>query len=175
MKLKIILLYNSSLCVISFPICKFVITFQVKNEPQRQLFIKYRTSLKNLRMKKYYILLLTTTGILFTACSPRLTGTWNIARYENKQPGQQALSMENIGTITFRKNGDGEKNINYSIFGKSTTDNSRFGWYSTGPYVGIESPGSDLSKTWIIITNKRREQKWKSTDGGNVQILELKR
>ena len=112
--------------------------------------------------------------IALVSCSPKLTGTWNIDKYETTKPGEQTVSMNNIGTMTFKKNGDGEKNISYTIFGRTRTDNSRFGWYSTGPYVGIESPGSDFSKTWIIITNKRKEQKWKSTDGANgVQILEL--
>lgn len=112
----------------------------------------------------------------FSSCAPKLVGTWNIARYETTEPGQQAVALSNIGTMTFRKNGDGEKNISYTIFGRNRTDDSRFGWHSTGPYVGIESPNSEFSKTWIIITNKRKEQKWKSTDGANrVQVLELKK
>lgn len=124
-------------------------------------------------MTKLFVALMV---LVMISCSPKLTGTWNIARYETTEPGQQAVSLNNIGTITFRKNGEGEKNISYTIFGRQKTDNSKFGWHATGPYVGIESPNSEFSKTWIITTNKRKEQKWKSTDGANrVQVLELKK
>ncbi|MFV0607306.1 MAG: hypothetical protein ACK5NK_15865 [Niabella sp.] len=112
--------------------------------------------------------------LLLSSCAPKITGTWNIDKYETTIPGQEGIRLTNIGTMKFKKNGDGEKNITYTLFGRNKQDFSSFGWYSTGPYIGIESPGSDFSKTWIIITNKRKQQKWKSTDGANgVQVLEL--
>lgn len=114
--------------------------------------------------------------VSFLSCSPKLVGTWKVTKYETTAQGQQTVSQDNIGTMTFKKNGEGEKNINYTISGKNKTDNSSFGWHSTGPYIGIESPNSELSRTWVIITNKRREQKWKFTDRvSGVQVIELKK
>ena len=125
-------------------------------------------------MKKSLFVTVISFVIVLTSCAPKLVGKWNIDKYETTRPGEQAVSLNNIGTMTFKKNGDGEKNINYTIFGRTRTDNTPFGWHATGPYVGIESSNSDFSKTWIITTNKRKTQKWKSTDGANgVQVLEL--
>lgn len=125
-------------------------------------------------MKTKFLLPIAASVFLLSSCAHKLVGTWNIDRYETSAPGQQGVSLSNIGTMTFKKNGSGEKNIQYNIFGSRKIDNSPFGWHATGPYVGIESPNSQFSKTWIITTNKRKEQKWKSTDGANgVQILEL--
>lgn len=113
---------------------------------------------------------------IFPSCSPKLAGTWKVSKYEVTQSGQKTVSVNDIGTMTFRKNGEGQKQIQYTVSGKERTDNSDFGWHTTGPYLGIESPNSDFSKTWTIITNKRNEQKWKSTDGKiGVQVLELKK
>lgn len=129
-------------------------------------------------MKKIFspIWLVVIAVFALPSCSPKLVGTWNIDRYETTEPGQKPASLSNIGTITFKKNGRGEKNINYTLFGKARRDNSDFGWHATGPYVGIESPNSEFSKTWIVTTNKKKKQNWKSTDGANrVQVLELRK
>ena len=74
-------------------------------------------------------------------------------------------------------NGSGEKNLNYSVLGIQRDDKLPFKWtWNDGKYISIESNGSDFSKTWIIMTNKKKFQKWKSTDGtNNVQIIELKK
>lgn len=74
-------------------------------------------------------------------------------------------------------NGSGEKNLNYSVLGIQRDDKLPFKWtWNDGKYISIESNGSDFSKTWIIMTNKKKYQKWKSTDGtNNVQIIELKK
>lgn len=110
----------------------------------------------------------------FTSCAPKIVGTWNVVKYESTKPGEKTVVQNNIGTMTFKKNGEGEKNLNYVTMGKSKTDDHRFGWHSTGPYVGIESPSSDFSRTWVIITNTRKQQKWKTNDGPNgTQVIEL--
>ena len=69
------------------------------------------------------------------------------------------------------------KNLNYSVLGIQRDDKLPFKWtWNDGKYISIESNGSDFSKTWIIMTNKKKFQKWKSTDGtNNVQIIELKK
>ena len=125
-------------------------------------------------MKKLFIAPSIAIVFMFTSCAHKLVGTWNIDRYETTAPGRTGVALSNIGTMTFKRNGSGEKNVRYSVFGNHKIDDSPFGWHATGPYVGIESSNSDFSKTWIITTNKRKTQKWKSTDGANgVQILEL--
>lgn len=115
--------------------------------------------------------------LLFASCSSSLTGTWSVLRFETTVPGQQGVTLSNIGTMTFNGNGSGEKNLNYNAFGILRDDNLPFSWSQNSKnYVTIESEGSNLSKTWIIIENKKKFQKWKSTDGsGSVQVLELKK
>ena len=46
---------------------------------------------------------------LLASCSPRMVGTWTVQRFETTKPGQQGVSLNNIGTINFNKNGTGEK------------------------------------------------------------------
>lgn len=109
-----------------------------------------------------------------TSCSEKVVGTWNVQKFETIRPGQQNISLNNIGTITFNKNNTGEKNINYDVLGIQTTDNVPFSWRMNETYITIESENSELSKTWIIIESKNKSQKWQSTDGSNeIQTLEL--
>ena len=110
-----------------------------------------------------------------TSCSHRLSGTWAVQRYEEVTPGKQGVALSNIGAIQFKSKGTGEKNINYTILGINKANNLSFKWNcDTGSIVSIESEGSDMAKTWIIITNKKKFQKWKSTDVANkVQIMEF--
>ncbi|MFT3903355.1 MAG: hypothetical protein QM727_09285 [Niabella sp.] len=117
-------------------------------------------------------------ALFLGACSPKLkmTGTWNIDRYETTVNGQQKLTLTNIGTITFKKKGEGDKNLHYTVYGTSKTDSLPFAWYRTGNFIAIESSGSDLSKTWVIRSFKKKEQKWKSAAGTNsVQTLDISR
>jgi hypothetical protein len=113
---------------------------------------------------------------LFTSCAHRLVGTWTVQKYERKTPGERGMSVSNIGTITFERNGKGEKNLDYSLLGVSSTNGTPFEWSATEEFVTIEGDDSDLTKTWIYIENGRKFQKWQSTDGANnVQTLELKK
>ena len=114
---------------------------------------------------------------LTTSCSKRLVGTWNVQRFETLTPGQQGVSLQNIGTLKFKSNGSGEKNLSYNALGKTEEDKTPFKWsWVEDKYVSINSEGSELAKTWIIMENKRHYQKWKSTDGSNrIQVIELKK
>lgn len=128
-------------------------------------------------MKKMKLSLLLFGLLLMASCSHRLVGTWNVTRFENGKPGEQSITLQNIGTIHFNKNGSGEKHLNYVVLGKEIADSSPFNWtWNNDEYVSIESPNSDFAKTWIIVENKKKSQTWKSTDGTNrVQVLELKK
>ena len=56
-------------------------------------------------------------------------------------------------------NGSGEKNLNYSVLGIQRDDKLPFKWtWNDGKYISIESNGSDFSKTWIIMTNKKNSK-----------------
>jgi hypothetical protein len=117
---------------------------------------------------------LTFSLFLFASCSPKLVGTWNVEKYERSTPGEQGMSVSNIGTITFNKNGTGTKNLDYSLLGVSKKDATPFTWSTTEQFITIEGDESEFSKTWIYIENKSDYQKWQSTDGANnVQTLEL--
>lgn len=125
-------------------------------------------------MKKNIFITAIFFAIVFTSCAPKLVGIWKIDRYETTMPGSQTIELNDIGSLTLKKDGSGEKNIQYNVSGVNKTDNTPFGWHATGPYLGIESPGSDFSRTWIIVTNKRKQQKWRSSDHvTGTQILEL--
>ncbi|WP_281541617.1 lipocalin family protein [Maribacter aestuarii] len=117
---------------------------------------------------------LTFSLFLFASCSPKLVGTWNVEKYERSTPGEQGMSVSNIGTITFNKNGTGTKNLDYSLLGVSKKDATPFTWSTTEQFITIEGDESEFTKTWIYIENKSDYQKWQSTDGANnVQTLEL--
>ncbi len=112
-----------------------------------------------------------------TSCSPRLSGDWMVKGFETLTPGQPGASLSNIGTIHFNPNGTGEKNVNYTLLGLNYSDTHPFNWTAyDGGYVTILSEGSEFSKTWIVIRNKKKNQLWKTTDGANkVQVLELEK
>lgn len=126
-------------------------------------------------------LLLCSLIIFAASCSPKIVDTWNVDSYEVLQENGQNMSSKNIGSITFEKNGEGHKNLNYNFFQNNYTDTEKFSWkLNNEDYIIIEQAGADeddksnLNKTWIIVENKAKSQVWKSTDGKNsVQILKL--
>jgi len=125
-------------------------------------------------------LLITVLSTLFiTSCSPKLAGTWNVDRYEVDNQKGQNITTRNAGEIVLNKNGTGEKNINYSMFQNEFSDLQEFRWNMQGEdLITITSTNSykksDFDKTWIMVTNSKKKQVWKSTDGKNsVQVLEL--
>ncbi len=123
--------------------------------------------------------LITITGL--ASCSAekqfhrRLVGTWNIERYEQQFANGERESASNLGTITFRKNGGGDKEINILTRGLDKRDNSDFSWKNTADAVTIISNNSDLAKTWLVMKNKKTTQQWKSTNQTTVQTMELRK
>lgn len=113
--------------------------------------------------------------------SKRLRGTWRIADYNVELPethSKVAATPQDFGSITFNKNGTGSID-NASIFDNITSRSSgqfNFKWSNTENIVVIRGDGSGYSKSWIVLTNKKDQQLWKSTDGMNkVSTLELRR
>ncbi len=133
-------------------------------------------NIKNMKSNYFRLAAFAVTILSLTSCSQRLVGTWNVAKYENVTPGQQSISLTNIGTMTFKANNTGEKKLDYQVLGIQRNDELSFKWTGTEKYVTIENGGADFSKTWIILENKKKYQKWKSTDGANhIQVIELKK
>jgi hypothetical protein len=103
-----------------------------------------------------------------------LIGTWNVQKYQRSTIGEVGMSVNNIGTITFERNGTGTKKLDYSLLGVSKKDATPFEWTTSEEFITIKGDNSELSKTWIFIEDKNDYQKWQSTDGANnVQTLEL--
>lgn len=114
------------------------------------------------------------------SCSPTIQNTWNIDKYEVINDKGQNTTSQNIGSITFKKRGEGEKNISYNVFQNDYTDKADFTWDLHDDYIiisnGKDAKKSNFNKTWIIVSDKSKKQVWKSTDGKqSVQILELSR
>ncbi|MGB7395129.1 MAG: hypothetical protein WA913_12110 [Pricia sp.] len=126
-----------------------------------------------MKAKSFFILPLLSIFML-SSCAHRLVGTWTVEKYESKSAGNKGVSVQNVGSISFEKDGTGQKEMNYTVLGMERDDSTPFKWSATEEYITIESEDSDLAKTWIFLENKSKSQKWKSTDGKNqVQTLEL--
>jgi hypothetical protein len=128
-------------------------------------------------MKIHSNLLFIGTFAILSSCSPKLAGTWNIEKYEVNEAGKSTVSVANIGSITFDKDNSGVKNVHYAIFQNEYNDKSPFKWHRVNENtISIEGEASDLTKSWLIISNERKQQVWKSTDGATkVQTLTLTR
>lgn len=114
--------------------------------------------------------------MILASCSPKMVGTWDITKYENKTVGGQDIKVTHIGTMSFKKDHTGVKQLNYSILSNQISDSSDFKWSKEEETITITGEGSQLNKTWIIIEDGKKNQKWKSTDGSNtVQVIELKK
>lgn len=118
--------------------------------------------------------------LVLTACSKRLVHTWNIDKFEIIKGNGQKTGSDNIGTITFNKDGKGNKDISYTIFESDYSDKTPFKWEKHEDYILLKTTKSEdsskLAKAWIVIKDKSKTQVWKSTDGENrVQTLKLSR
>ena len=117
---------------------------------------------------------------ILTSCSPKIVGTWNVDKYQVNNMKGQDITTRNAGEITLNKNGTGEKSIEYNIFNNQFSDVQSFRWNLQDTNLTITGTGdkkgekSQFDKTWIVTTNKKDKQVWKSTDGSNaVQVIEL--
>lgn len=116
--------------------------------------------------------------IFLSSCSHRLVGTWNVESYETSRQGSQGIKLNNIGEITFKSNGSGEKNLRYEVFQVKREDQLPFRWVASEMFVTLDGDKdqSEFIKTWIIVEDKRKFQRWRSTDGQNqIQTLELRK
>ena len=146
----------------------------------------YKTDLV---MKQTTIIFCLAAAFLLNGCASatkqftkRLRGTWTVASYGVESPTARSTGAPSVfGTITFNKDWSGSVE-NASIFDNLTSRAATTGgkylfrWSNTENIVVIRSEGSTASKSWIVVTNKKDRQVWKSTDGNNeVNTIELKR
>ena len=120
------------------------------------------------------VVILFIIGAMLTSCSNKLIGTWIIQRYDIAKPEQKSVSFYNIGIMKLEEDGTGSNNIIYDISGVKIVDRLPFKWKTKDNSITIIGKGSEFSRTWILLENKRRYQKWESTNDSNqVQTLEL--
>lgn len=126
-------------------------------------------------MKNFFTLSLLVLTLGLTSCSKKIVGEWQIAKYQTSKPNEQEITLNNIGTIHFKKDNTGDKNVNYTVFGLTKRDNLPFKWLETDEYLTLISEDSDFSKSWIIIEKDRKKIHLKSTTGAEIQVLELRK
>lgn len=129
-------------------------------------------------MKNATIILLLSLAV--TSCTPKIVGSWNIDRYEIDNYKGENLSARNAGDIQINKNGTGQKNLSIKFFDRQSGQSESFRWDYKDQILRIydvdSRQSSDFAKSWIVTTNKKKKQVWKSTDGSNsIQIIELSR
>ena len=134
-----------------------------------------------IRKSLFQVGALALTLSLFASCSAqkrfqrRLVGTWNVERYEQLYPSGQRDVSPNVGSVTFRRNGGGENDLPVLTRGVRMPDAGSFSWKNTTEEVTIISGNTYLSKSWIVMRNKRSHQIWKSTTQSVVQTMELRK
>lgn len=124
---------------------------------------------------KFTITIAALIVLLLTSCTNKLVGTWNIEKYTTTIPEHEGVVLTNIGTMTFKADGLGDKQLNYTIMDVTINDNEPFTWISTDKYVTIKGGNTEFAKTWIMVENGAKSQKWNSTQDNVVQIIELKK
>lgn len=105
----------------------------------------------------------------------RLTGTWNVTRYEILYPSGQREETFNVGTVVFNRNGSGDNDMPILTRNIRTPDARRFSWKNTDQSVTIISENTFLAKAWIIVENRRNRQVWRSTTNELIQTMELQK
>lgn len=112
--------------------------------------------------------------LLLGACAPKITGTWQVSRYETYAPGKQGVILSNLGTMRFDRKGAGEQHLSYTVLGISREEKLPFRWRRKGrKTVIIEGNYSEFARSWNITQNKKNFQKWETSEGERTQRLEL--
>ncbi|HLS30512.1 MAG TPA: hypothetical protein VK021_06620 [Flavobacteriaceae bacterium] len=113
-----------------------------------------------------------------SSCSKSMVHTWNIDKLEIKRENGKNSTYDNIGTITFNKNGTG--NNNFNIIESEEIDTASFKWEESDGNILLKplkkEDSSRLFKAWIITEREAKKQVWKSTNGKNdIEILVISR
>jgi hypothetical protein len=120
-----------------------------------------------------FILLFNLTGTAQKKYAKRLEGQWNISSYEEIRDGKSAMSMANVGTMIFKKDFTGLREMSFSIMNKDQSVSEEFTWTATEESISINSKDEEFPKTWILKSNKKTVQEWISTDSKG-RVLKMK-
>lgn len=127
---------------------------------------------------KYIHFILAGAALMLASCSAqkklhnRLVGRWNVSNYQDLNQGSRT-NLDNAGSVEFTDNNRGVKDISFKAM-QNYRDNSPFSWDNTASTVTIHGDQSEFAKAWIVTTNKKKKQVWKSTNGrGGVQEVTL--
>lgn len=130
-------------------------------------------------MKLIHLFLLS-SPILLVSCSAqsklhnRLQGIWTVTNYQDNFQGSRT-NLDNAGTVEFHSDNRGNKDISFRAM-QNYRDNTPFTWDNSANTVTIHGDNSEFAKAWIVTTNKKKKQVWKSTNGRNgVQQVTLTR
>ena len=137
-------------------------------------YYRIKAKTKLILLSRFFVITLFINAAMLTSCSNKLVGTWIIQRYDIVIPEQKSVSFYNIGFMRFEEDGTGSNNIIYDISGVKIVDRMPFKWKATDNNITIISKGSEFCRKWRLLENKRRSQKWETTNDSNqVQTLEL--
>ena len=132
-------------------------------------------------MKKLLMLPLLISAMSLVSCTAeqklkrRITGELNVAAYTEQNVDGEDGTVQDAGTMTFRKNGKGFKTITGIPWRRNFNEGKEFRWQNSANTVTLFDKNSIFAKSWIITLNKKNRQEWKSTDRGNIQTLQLRR
>ena len=127
---------------------------------------------------KYFHVVLMGALLMLASCSAqkkfhnRLVGRWNVNNYQDSFEGSRT-NLDNAGSVEFTDDNRGLKDVSFRAM-QNYRDNSPFSWDNTSNTVTIHGDQSEFAKAWIVTSNKKKKQVWKSTNGrGGVQQITL--
>lgn len=127
---------------------------------------------------KYIHLVLIGAALMLVSCSAqkklhnRLVGRWDVSNYQDSFEGSKT-NLDNAGNIEFTGDNRGLKDISFRAM-QNYRDNAPFSWDNTGNTVTVHGDQSEFAKSWIVTSNKKKKQVWKSTNGrGGIQQITL--
>ena len=114
--------------------------------------------------------------LMLTSCAPALNGVWTVEQLKKETRVVESLNLQNLGTLTFQKDGTGTKSVSYYEDNKLQYDNRPFEWIKQADNtIRIISPFSDFNGTWNIITDQADFQKWSRMGSRGNQTIELRK
>ncbi|MBX2871660.1 MAG: hypothetical protein KTR30_06160 [Saprospiraceae bacterium] len=107
------------------------------------------------------------TFLFFTACEKTqedpdptntLVGTWDVSAGKLQSPSLGEFDAVTSGTITFRANGTGQENYDYTVAGFTFSENNPFTWISTPTTIVFDGGTSDET-VWVRELDQTNEQR----------------
>lgn len=120
--------------------------------------------------------------LVLAACNPvkqvskRLSGNWEIVRFEDKKINAPELVALNIGSLTLKADKTGHQVIQDPKFKAAAKDTLMFNWRNTENILQMTNADGEILQAWVIVKLKKKSQILKSVDEGRgVQFMHLKR